>query len=191
MNRHKGYNYLMVSADLVSKMGLVVTPGEDASVWEAFATQLLRNNGHPKAIQHVAIDISAAYAKGVSYNLGKAQMVCDKFPVIQNVLVVCDQIRKAEKRADAGKRDRLERTRWICLKNRVNWTQNEDQKWESMAHEGPVMSMAYEMRLVLQGIYERKDAGEARKLFQNWCAWVHSIRGQTVDHFEPMPKLPR
>jgi hypothetical protein len=29
--------------------------------------------------------------------------------------------------------------------------------------------MAYEMRLLLQGIYERKDAEEARKLFRHWC----------------------
>jgi hypothetical protein len=53
----------------------------------------------------------------------------------------------------------------MWLKSRANWTENESQKWESMALERCVTGMAYEMRLVLQGIYERKDAGEARKLF--------------------------
>jgi transposase len=47
---------------------------------------LLRYNGHPKAIEHVAIDMSADYAKGVSDNLGNAQVVYDKFHVIQNVV---------------------------------------------------------------------------------------------------------
>jgi hypothetical protein len=46
--------------------------------------------------------------------------------------------------------------------------------------------MAYRTRLVLQGIYERKDAEEARKLFRNWCAWVHAMRGQTGELLEPM-----
>jgi len=32
-----------------------------------------------------------------------------------------------------------------------------------------VAGMAYEMRLVLQGICKRKDAEEARKLFRTWC----------------------
>ena len=44
------------------------------------------------------------------------------------------------------------------LKNRANWTEKETQKWESMALERCVTGLAYEMRLVLQGIYERKEA---------------------------------
>jgi transposase len=191
MNRRKGHNYLTVFADLVAKRVLFATPGKDASVWEAFAAELLRHNGHPKAIQHVAIDMSAAYAKGVSDNLGNAQVVYDKFHVIQNVVEACDQVRKAESRADTGKRDRLERTRWMWLKNRVNWTEKETQKWESMALERCVTGMAYEMRLVLQGIYERKDAEEARKLFRNWCAWVQAMRGQTGELLEPMARAAR
>jgi hypothetical protein len=49
-NRRKGHNYLTVFADLVAKRGLFATSGKDASVWEAFAAELLRHNGHPKAI---------------------------------------------------------------------------------------------------------------------------------------------
>jgi len=111
--------------------------------------------------------MSAAYTKGVRDNLGNAWVVYDKLRVTQNVLEACDQVRKAESLADAGKRDRLERTRWMWLKNRVNWTQMETQKWESMALERCVKGMAYQMRLVLQGIYERKDAEEVRRLFRN------------------------
>jgi transposase len=44
---------------------------------------------------------------------------------------------------------------------------------------------------VLQGIYERKDAGEARKLFRNWCAWVQAMRGQTGELLEPMARAAR
>jgi transposase len=63
MNRRKGHNYLTVFADLVAKRVLFVTLGKDARVWAAFAAELLRHNGHPKAIQHVAIDMSASYTK--------------------------------------------------------------------------------------------------------------------------------
>ncbi|MEN9603162.1 MAG: hypothetical protein RIS56_2768, partial [Verrucomicrobiota bacterium] len=145
MNRRKGHNYLTVFADLLAKRVLFATPGKDASVWEAFAAELLRHNGHPKAIQYVAIDMSPAYIKGVSDNLGNAQVVFDKFHVIQNVVEACDRVRKVESRSNAGKRDLLERTRWMWLKNRVNWTEKEAQKWESMALERCVTGMAYEM----------------------------------------------
>ena len=191
MNRRKGHNYLTVFADLLAKRVLFATPGKDASVWEAFAAELLRHNGHPKAIQYVAIDMSAAYIKGVSANFGNAQVVFDKFHVIQNVVEACDQVRKAESRSNDGKRDLLERTRWMWLKNRVNWTERETQKWESMALERCVTGMAYEMRLVLQGIYQWKDVGEARKLFGNWCAWVQAMRERTGELLEPMARAAR
>ena len=191
MNRRKGHNYLTVFADLLAKRVLFATPGKDASVWEAFAGELLRHNGHPKAIQYVAIDMSPAYIKGVSDNLGNAQVVYDKFHVIQNVVEACDRVRKVESRSNAGKRDLLERTRWMWLKNRVNWTEKEAQKWESMALERCVTGMAYEMRLVLQGIYQWKDVGEARKLFGNWCAWVQAMRERTGELLEPMARAAR
>jgi transposase len=191
MNRRKGHNYLTVFADLVAKRGLFATPGKDASAWEAFAAELLRHIGHPKAIQHVAIDMSAAYAKGVSDNLGNVQVVYDKLHVIQNVVEACDQVRKAESRADAGNRDRLKRIRWMWFKNRVNCTETETQKWESMALERCLTDMAYQMRLVLQGIYERKDAEEGRKLLRNWCAWLHAMLGQTGELLEPMARVTR
>ena len=191
MNRRKGHNYLTVFADLLAKRVLFATPGKDASVWEAFAAELLRHNGHPKAIQYVAIDMSPAYIKGVSNNLGNAQVVYDKFHVIQNVVEACDRVRKVESRSNAGKRDLLERTRWMWLKNRVNWTEKEAQKWESMALERCVTGMAYEMRLVLQGIYQWKDVGEARKLFGNWCAWVQAMRERTGELLEPMARAAR
>ena len=55
------------------------------------------------------MDISAAYAKGVSDALGNAQVVYDKFHIIQNVVTACDQVRKAENRAENEKRDLSER----------------------------------------------------------------------------------
>jgi hypothetical protein len=42
----------------------------------------------------------------------------------------------------------------MWLKNRVNRTEKEAQKWESMALERCVTGIAQEMRLVLKGIYQ-------------------------------------
>ncbi len=82
MNRLKGHNYLTVFTGLMAKRVMFADPGKDFSVWAAFAAELQRHNGHPKAIQHVAINISAVHTKGVSDNFGNARVVCDKFHVI-------------------------------------------------------------------------------------------------------------
>lgn len=51
------------------------------------------------ATHHVGIQVSAAYIKGVSDNLGNARVVYDNFHVIQNGVEACDQVRKAETRS--------------------------------------------------------------------------------------------
>ena len=61
---------------------LFATPGKHSSLSAAFVEVLLGHNGHPKAIQLVAIAIDAAYNKGVNNNLGNARLVHDKFHVI-------------------------------------------------------------------------------------------------------------
>jgi hypothetical protein len=58
----------------------------------------------------------------------------------------------------------------------VNWTEKETQKWGSMALERCVTGMAYEMRLVLQGIHQWKDVWGGKKLFGNWCAKAGDAR---------------
>jgi transposase len=90
----------------VAKRLLVATSGKGASVWGAFSRELLRQNGHPRAIQHVPIDMSAAYTKNISDNAENTWVVYDKFHVIHNVVEACHQVRKAESRADTGRRDR-------------------------------------------------------------------------------------
>ncbi len=55
----------------------------------------------------------------------------------------------------------------MWLKNQVNWTEKEIQKWELIARERCVTSTVCEILLVLQGICGRKDAEEAKKLFRN------------------------
>ena len=51
--------------------------------------------------------------------------------------------------------------------------------------------IAYQMRLVLQGISEWKDMEDARKLLGNWCAWVHAMREQTGELLKPMARVVR
>ncbi len=64
---------------------IFATEGKDARVWEAFAEELLKHNGHPKAITQAAIDMSPAYVKGVRENFGNAEIVFDKFHVISQI----------------------------------------------------------------------------------------------------------
>jgi transposase len=62
-------------SDLMAKRVLFVTPGKVASVWGAFAAELLWRNGYPNAIRRVAIDMIVADTKGLSDNLETTRLV--------------------------------------------------------------------------------------------------------------------
>lgn len=189
MNRRKGHNYLTVFADLKAKRVVFATPGKDASTWEAFADELLKHNGHPKAITQAAIDMSPAYIKGVKENLGNAQIVFDKFHVIGQVNDAVDQVRRAEAQESSLAKRWLAKTQWIWRKNPENWTEKEALKTVELEKQHLMTATAFHMRLVLQGIYECRHEGAARKKFKEWCQWVRRKCGQKKHALlEPMAK---
>ena len=91
MSSRKGHNYLSVFADLVERRVVFATEGKDHTTFERFCEDLLRHNGHPKAITQVAVDLSAAYQKGIRENLGNARMVFDPFHVSALVSTAVDE----------------------------------------------------------------------------------------------------
>jgi transposase len=189
MNRKKGHNYLTVFVDLQAKRVLLAVEGKDASVWERFAEELGKHDGHPKAITMVAIDMSPAYAKGVRENLGNARIVFDKFHVVSQVVQAVDEVRRKEARADAQAREQLERTSWLWRKNPEAWTAGEENRWAQLKDKPLVTGLAYAMRLELQRAYAAPTVEQARKIFASWSRWVRTeAEALTSGLLEPMRK---
>lgn len=187
MNRKKGHNYLTVFVDLEAKRVLLAVEGKDAGVWERFAEQLGQHNGHPKAIQQVAIDMSPAYIKGVKENFGNAVIVFDKFHVVSQVGAAVEEVRRKETRQDAVAREHLEKTCWLWRKNPERWTDWEQRRWEQLKDKPLVTGLAYAMRLELQRAYGSASARVARSRFVKWCQWVRTeAEALTNGLLEPM-----
>ena len=189
MNRKKGHNYLTVFVDLEAKRVLLAVEGKDAGVWERFAEQLGRHNGHPKAIRPVALDMSPAYIKGVKENFGNAVIVYDKFHVVSQVSAAVEEVRRQEARQDAAARAHLEKTCWLWRKNPERWSQREQRRWEQLKDKPLVTGLAYSMRLQLQKASASASARGARSWFVEWCRWVRlEAEALTSGLLEPMRK---
>ena len=189
MNRRKGHNYLTVFVDLVAKRVLLAVEGKDAQVWEEFAEQLVKHNGHPKAITQVAIDMSPAYIRGVKDNFGNAAIVFDKYHVVSQVVQAVEEVRRKEVRQDVQAREQLEKTCWLWRKNPDGWTEQESARWEQLKDKPLVTGLAYAMRLELQRAYAVISPSRARAHFQKWCQWVRTeAEALTSGLLEPMRK---
>jgi transposase len=190
MNIRKGHNYLTVFADLREKRVIFATEGKKADAWESFAAEMQAHNAHPKQVTQTAIDMSPAYIKGVQENLGNAEIVFDKFHVIAQVNEGVEKVRRVEAQADEASRRSLLKTQWIWRKNPENWTDKEAVRMSELEGEHLMIATAYQMRLVVQGIYECRRENTARRKFQHWCQWVRGKAAQKgYDLLEPMTRV--
>lgn len=173
MSVRKGQEYLSVFADLVKKRVDFATEGREGETWARFVEMLEKHNGHRHAITQVSMDMSAAYEKGVRENCRNAQVVFDKFHVIQNVSQAVDQGRMREVRAGGpGVWEALRKSRWLWRKNPENLTAPQQERLAEIKNKNLITAKAYQMRLVLQDIYRSPDATTARRRFKVWCRWV-------------------
>jgi transposase len=63
---------------------LFATEGKDRETWEKFVAALEKHNGHRHAITQASMAMSVAYQAGVAEYCRNAQVVFDKFHVVQN-----------------------------------------------------------------------------------------------------------
>ena len=172
----KGREYLSVFADLLRKRVLFATEGLDAQTWDRFVEALEKHNGHRHSITQVSMDMSLAYQAGVAQNCRNAEVVFDKFHVIQNANQAVEKVRRAEiQLRQPGVWEALNKTQWIWRKNPENLTGRQQERLASIQDKHLATAKAYQMRLVLQDIYRSDCMSTARHRFRVWCRWVRWV----------------
>jgi len=192
MSIRKGHEYLTVFADLVAKRVLFATEGKNQETWVKFVEALEKHNGNRHALTQISMDMSPAYQAGVTENCRNAQVVFDKFHVVQNASKAVDQVRRAEVRTGGkGVWEALHKTTWIWRKNPDNLTEHEQARLAKIEHKNLATAKAYQMRMVLQDIYRSANATTARRRFRVWVRWVRWVARyyQTGGRFNPILKL--
>lgn len=176
MGVRKGQQYLSVFADLLAKRVLFATEGKDKATWIAFVEALEKHNGHRHCITQVSMDMSLAYENGVKENCRNAQVVFDKFHVIANTSKAVDKVRYAELRSGGkGVWESLHKSQWLWRKNPQNLNAEEQERLGKIKEKNLCTGKAYQMRLVLQDIYQSATATVAQQRFKVWCRWVRWV----------------
>ena len=163
----KGHDYITVVHDLDAKRLLFACAGRDHETLKSFADDLRVHGGDPEAVEHVCMDMSAAYTKGATQALPKASISYDRFHVIALANEAMDAVRRDEMRSSAaavreavGADDKkgVKRLFWAMRKNPENWTAKEAQRWETMAKGRGETGRASEVRWVMLALDATGDA---------------------------------
>jgi transposase len=190
MNCRKGHDYLTVFADLVNKRVVFATEGKDHSTFTRFVEEILKHNGHPKAITAVAMDMSKAYQKGAREELGNAQIVFDPFHVSALVSEAVDEVRRREATAGPEAKEALKKTIYLFRKNPENLTEKEQERLDELDLKHLATGQAYLIRLELRDIYQHTIKPErARSRLENWVNWVRGKCARFGECMNPMKRV--
>ena len=192
----KGHAYITVVHDLEQKRLLFACPGRDQATLATFARDLAAHGGDPAAVEHVCMDMSAAYTKGVTQALLKASISYDRFHVIALANEAMDAVRREEMRTSAsavreavGATDKrsVKRLFWALRKNPEHWSREQINTMHWLQRSNLKSARAWRLKQALREVYARavqsNDEALARQELAAWLSWARRCR------LEPFKRL--
>jgi transposase len=171
INYGRPQKFLTCVVDHISGRTVWAAPGKSADTLGLFFAEL--GPERSKAIEIVTMDMSAAYTKAVRDHAPQAEIVYDRFHVVQLLNAAVDEVRReAMRMADDEEKRSLKSTRWPLLKNPWNLTRRERQKLSDLQRNNRRIYRAYLLKESFQQIYDAPNVAQADDLFAEWYAWA-------------------
>jgi transposase len=192
----KGQNYLTVVHDLDAKRLLFATEGRTHQSVLEFVADLKAHGGEPAQVRHVCMDMSAAYALGVSTALPKAQISYDRFHVVAMAMQAMDEVRRQEMvheahqvRAALGERGpkALRQLMWAMRRNPASWSRSQIDTMHWLQRSTLKSARAWRLKMALREVYaharSHNSIEQAGADLGAWLSWARRSR------LEPFKRL--
>jgi transposase len=191
----RGHDYVTVVHDLEAKRLLFMTHGRSHKTVEQFKADMALHGGDPAEIEHVCMDMGAAYIKGVTEALPEAQISFDRFHVIAMANEAMDKVRREEMveqprvvRAAMGtERKAIKGMLWSMRKDSSDWTQDQHNTMYRLQRSNLKSARAWRLKEGLRVSYtvavKANCATQAEVALLAWISWARRSR------LEPFKKL--
>jgi transposase len=192
----RGQQYITVVHDLDVKRLLFATTGRDHQTLERFAQDLEQHGGRREHIEHVCMDMSAAYALGVQQSLPQAQISYDRYHVVALANAAMDEVRSAEWKHEAARvqaqlghlhRRQRRSVLWAMRRNPSGWNAVQTDAMHWLQRTNLKSARAWRLKMGLRQVYAlarvHDDAATAGADLKSWIGWARRSR------LEPFKRL--
>ncbi|WP_237394885.1 ISL3 family transposase [Methylacidimicrobium sp. AP8] len=164
----RGHRYLTAVTDADSRKLLFLAEGKGKETLEAFAKEMREHGADPEQIERICMDMSPSYISGAKEHFPRAQIVFDRFQLMQMAREAVDRVRKEFVRQGLLPKGSL----WALRGN--EWTRSREQKSlrASLCAAYPRLGRAIGLREALQEILAQEDPQELRR----WLQWADRSR---------------
>lgn len=191
----RGQEYVTLVHDLEAKRLLFMTEGRKHDTVAEFKADLIAHGGDPDEIEHVCMDMSAAYTKGVTEELPQARISFDRFHVIALANEAMDAVRRQEMREEprvvraavgTGKKE-IKGMAWGMRKDHADWTVEQSNTMYRLQRSKLKSARAWRLKEALRSTYQTGVTSncpeQAEAGLKRWISWARRSR------LEPFKKL--
>lgn len=166
--RAKGHDYMTVIYDMDSGHLIGVERGRTAEVLAGFLKRLPPETACK--IEAVALDMGPSYQKAVRECLPNADMVFDRFHVMQNYSKVISNQRRLEyRKASKTGKDLMKGSHYLLLKNADQLSDKQTEKLDRLLAENANLNSLYVLKEQLQSLWKAKTFEEMITSLEQWC----------------------
>lgn len=184
VSRSKGQSYLTLVYDL--ERHCLVWAGEDRTTETMQRFFVWLGPRRARCIQVVCCDMWAVYIDAVRQNLPRAQIVFDRFHVVQHLGRAVDEVRRDTWRGLRGEEKSVfKRTRWLWLKNPWNLLPQQKRRLSALCRRNSPIVRAYYLKEAFQRYWDYVSEGWAKPYLKHWLWWASHSR------LEPFKKFGR
>ncbi|MBP8778066.1 MAG: ISL3 family transposase [Bacteroidaceae bacterium] len=164
-SRKKGHKYITQFVDLDTRRTLFVTEGKDAKTFELFAQELQCKGGKVENIELVSMDMSVAFISGCLSTFTNAQIIFDKFHIVQYLNKALDEVRRIEH----YNCNLLKGERYTLLHKSSKLSKEQIQKLDQILISYPTIGEAYGFRESFMDVFCIENPDDAKGYLTYWC----------------------
>jgi len=171
----RGHKYVTLIIDAVKRRVVDVENGRDGETIRLFAEKLSAKGGNPEEIETATSDMSKSFLPAIATNFPNAENIIDKFHVKKVLIDALDEVRKAEQKVVADKKE-LFRGRRLFMIPEAKMTVEQSVKLAEMSKRYPLTGRAYRIVAGLDDFYSSRNPQEAETAFDGLYSWMRRCR---------------
>lgn len=166
--RAKGHDYMTVVYDMVEGHLIWVGTGRTADVFSGFLTQLTAKTA--ENIEAITMDMGPSYQKSIHDCLPNADIVFDRFHVMQNYSKAIGNQRRIEfRKSNRAGQELMKGTHYLVLKNADKLTEPQTKKLRQLLDENANLNTLYIMKEQLQALWKAETVEIMQRQLEAWC----------------------
>jgi transposase len=183
---HKGHRYIIVVADLDQKRPIWLGgEGRTEKDMDLFFNEM--GAERYASIELAVMDMWKPFRKATLNHAPQAQIVYDKFHILQHLADALDQVRRSEyKRVNDKERRFIKGQRYTLLSNKANLDIEGRRALELLLKANKRLHKAYLLKESFGQLWDYNHPAWARKFFESWKS---QLRWQRLEPFEKFAQM--